>query len=146
MNLKEFITETVSAIVDATSELQEDYEGSGALVNPPVSFRERDILEEGSSENRFRTVQTVEFDVAVTASSNKDAGGKFGLKVLSIEAGVDGNASSQKEQVSRVRFSIPIALTPSAEEKSNSEKYRRERDQQQAAIQSSFQSNRGGIV
>ena len=119
MNLKEFITETISAIVEATSDLQGEYERRGMIINPPVSVRERDLYEEGSAAHTYRRVEVVEFDVAVTASRETGGGGKAGLKILSVEAGVDGKHAAKSENVSRVRFSIPIAMQPSGAERSN---------------------------
>ncbi|NSX55053.1 trypco2 family protein [Parasulfitobacter algicola] len=127
MDLKEFIIETISGIVDATDQLQTSYEPTGTIINPPVSNSERDLYEEGSSKHRYRRVEVVEFDVAVSAASETGAGGKVGIKILSIEAGADGNHSRKNEEASRVRFSIPIALKPSSAEAANKEASKKRR-------------------
>ena len=122
MDLKDFISETITGIVEATSQLQEAYENAGVLINPPVSVQERDLYEEGSTAHTYRRVEVVEFDVAVSASRETGGGGKAGLKILSVEAGVDGKHASKSENVSRVRFAIPIALKPSNAETLNLQK------------------------
>ncbi|MEX1034408.1 MAG: hypothetical protein WDZ54_00520 [Sneathiella sp.] len=121
MDLKEFIVETISAIADATNELQTSYENDEILVNPPTSQSGENVYLEGSGHYAFRHVRDVDFDVALTASSSLDAKGKAGLKVFSVEVGGGGGASKAQEQVSRVQFSIPIALKPTASEGNNLE-------------------------
>ncbi|MCF8468015.1 MAG: hypothetical protein K9G33_11475 [Sneathiella sp.] len=119
MDLKEFIIETISAIADATNELQTSYESEGVIVNPPTSHDGASVFEIDSQVYTFRHVKDVNFDVALTVGSSIDAEGKAGLKVFSAEIGGSTGASKAKEQVSRVQFSIPIALKPSASEKEN---------------------------
>ncbi len=119
MELKEFIAETIGSILDATIELQLEYEEQGIIINPPVSVKERDLYDEGGAAHTYRRVEVVEFDVAVTASSEKAGGGKAGLKIFSAEAGVDGKLSKTNEEISRVKFSIPITLPASTAEVEN---------------------------
>lgn len=121
MDIKDFIKETVSAIVDATSELQEEYEQKNVIINPPVSVQERDLYEEDGAGHTYRRVEIVDFDIAVTASSETGGGGKAGLRILSVEAGVDGKHVRSSEHASRVKFSIPITLSPSGAETRNKE-------------------------
>ncbi|MFK7881984.1 hypothetical protein [Roseobacter sp.] len=116
MDLKDFIKETISGIVDATVELQAEYDEGGILINPPVSNSERDLFEEGSTDHTCRRVELVEFDVAVTATNETSGGGKAGLKILSIEAGARGGHLRSNEEISRVKFSVPIVLAPSSAE------------------------------
>ncbi len=119
MELKEFITETIGSILDATVELQLEYEEQGIIINPPVSVKERDLYEEGGAAHTYRRVEIVEFDVAVTAASETAGGGKAGLKIFSAEAGVEGKLNKTNEEVSRVKFSIPITLSASTAEVEN---------------------------
>jgi Trypsin-co-occurring domain 2 len=116
MDLKDFIKETITDVASAITELQIELEQSGVIINPPVDFKDSSVFEPDSSSHTFRRIQTIEFDVAVTAASETSGGGKGGLKVLSFEAGAEGKHSRQNEQVSRVRFSIPLVLSPSSAE------------------------------
>lgn len=121
MDLKDFIKETICGIVDATLELQASYEKSDVIINPPVSVKERELYEEDGPGHTYRRVEIVDFDVAVTASSESAGGGKAGLRILSLEAGIDGKHVRTSEQASRVKFSIPITLSPSGAEARNKE-------------------------
>ena len=101
MDLKEFIKETIVGLVEASRELQQQFEKDGVVINPPVSSKERDLYRHGDTRHQYRRVEQVTFDVAVTASSETSGGGKAGLKVLSFEVGADGSHSRLNEQVSR---------------------------------------------
>ena len=119
MDLKEFITETISAIVDATSELQGKYDEDDIIINPPSNRSSDEAYLPENSGYKYRRVQSIEFDVAVSASSDTSGGGKAGIKVMSLELGAKGEKSVSSEKVSRVSFSVPITLRPSSHEASN---------------------------
>jgi len=125
MDIKDFIKETITGIVEATLELQEKYEVEDVIVNPPVSVEERDLYEENGPAHTYRRIETIEFDVAVTAGTETGGGGKAGLKILSVEAGIDGKHVHSAQEASRVKFSIPITLSPSGAEAKNREESER---------------------
>ncbi|MEP0339645.1 MAG: hypothetical protein ABJ388_07940 [Alphaproteobacteria bacterium] len=56
---------------------------------------------------------TVEFDLAVTAKTVTEGGGKVGFKIPIIEAGAELGADHQvtKEGISRMKFSVPIRIS-----------------------------------
>ena len=119
MDLKEFISETMSAIADATNDLQEKYAADDILINPPSAQSGNEVYQAASEDYTFRRVQNIGFDVAVTASSKASKDGKAGIKVMSLEIGAEAGKSITSEQVSRVAFSIPITLKPSQHEQKN---------------------------
>ena len=121
MDLKDFIKETIAAVVESTIELQAQFESQGVIVNPPVSINHRDLYEHENVGHRHRRVETIEFDVAVTAASETAGGAKAGLKIFSVEANADGRHARNHEEVSRVKFSIPIVLSPTHVEQVNKE-------------------------
>jgi hypothetical protein len=119
VNLKDFIKETIGGIVEAAKELRDDYFEDGVLINPPVSVDGDRIYGEDSSRHTFRRIEEVEFDLAVTASSESSGKGRVGIKVFSAEAGVHGDHQRKNEEVSRVRFKIPLTLPPNVVEADN---------------------------
>ena len=119
MDLKEFVKETIAAIADATMELQGEYEDKQVLVNPPAPQSGSDVYQEGSPSYTFRRVRDVEFDVALTVGSETSGGGRAGIKVFSAEIGGSAEKAKTKEQVSRVKFAIPLALRPTGQEAIN---------------------------
>jgi hypothetical protein len=119
MDLKDFIKQTVSGIADSVAELQKEYEERGVVINPPVSVNNEKTYLHESERHKYRRIEVIEFDVAVTASSEMAGGGKAGLKVFSAEASLDGRRTSQSEEVSRVKLAIPIVLSPTGIENEN---------------------------
>ncbi len=132
MDLKEFIKETISAIVDASSDLQEKYAADDVVINPPSDGSGKDVFVSDESAYIFRRVKNISFDVAVTAASKTTGGGEGGIKVFSVGVGAKGEKSASSEKVSRVQFEIPITLKPSNHEGANmergAEELRRSRD------------------
>ncbi|MCF7700118.1 trypco2 family protein [Loktanella sp. M215] len=125
MDLKDFIKETISGIIEATNDLQDQFADAGILINPPV-YGDSGVYEEGSSSHRDRAIQKIDFDVAVTVAS--ETGGDVGAKVriVSVEAGGAGKHSRSNEEVSRVKFSIPLTLRPTDAEKRNRKEHNRQ--------------------
>ena len=126
MDLKEFITETITGIVEATSELQQKYEGKGVIINPPLSLQNPNLYEEGGSSHIYRSVETVEFDVAVSVEKGTDVDAKASMRIFAAEAGAGGKRNTRNETVNRIKFSVPIALHPSNAEQANREARKQE--------------------
>lgn len=121
MDLKDFIVETISSIVEASKELSEKYGPAGAVVNPPASSQKPDDPT-FAVDSRFysnRRVQNIEFDVAVTTADSTTGGGKAGLKIWVAEGGVEGAHARSNERISRIKFAVPLSLPASPEEKDN---------------------------
>lgn len=125
----------MSAIVDATSALQDKYTADDILINPPSAQSGNDVYQPGSSNYTMRRVQNVMFDVAVTAASETSGGAKVGIKVLSLDIGAKGEKSASAEQVSRVSFQIPITLRPTSHENTNKEKLEQENAEEYRQMQ-----------
>jgi hypothetical protein len=123
MDLEEFITQTIRAIAGATTTLQEKLEPKGVTINPPASFSgDPGLVDPQGTAHRLDRVQNVEFDVAVTASSETTGGGGGKIKVMPFEIGGEAKHGQSAEQVNRVRFSIALALPPSEMGKRNRER------------------------
>jgi hypothetical protein len=92
MDIKEFVSETLKQIVDGVIDAKNRKDGEAVDVHYP---------------NR---TQKVTFDVAVTVIEGKETGGKAGISVWSIGAGVTGKTESSSSTISRIKFDIPIEL------------------------------------
>ena len=122
MDLKEFVAQTISQIVNGVIEADSRLSESGAAVNPPnvtTSSQENGPygFYAGSlerSERKFRPhVQEVEFDVVINASKGTETKGGIGTQVGSIGLGSSGKSENETSSESRVRFSVPL-LMPSS--------------------------------
>lgn len=112
MELDKFITETLNAIVKGIKESQNFAQQNGARINPHVGKwdQEKVTTTYFGNEEGARSVSTIDFDVAVTSSNEKESGGQGGINVLSLNIGGKIADKDIKETVSRIKFSINVAL------------------------------------
>ncbi|WP_149142625.1 hypothetical protein [Gemmobacter caeruleus] len=129
MDIKEFVKESLSGIINATIELQQEFEAKGVVINPPASDASGQVFEADSISYTHRRVENVEFDVAVTAAGETSGGGKAGIRIAILDASLDGTHARRSEAVSRVKFTIPISFAPSSIESANQAK-RDQRDEE----------------
>lgn len=91
MEIKDFVEEVLVQLDSAVEDAREK--------------TKREIYFTGTSDRR-----TIEFDIAVTTTSNKSASGKAGLKVIQfVEAGGQIEQSKQDSTVSRIMFGLNIS-------------------------------------
>lgn len=101
MELKDFIEQSVSEIVEATQSLKKKYN------NPQWGVRHQPIAPmKRSSLNH--TSHSIDFDVAVTTTEKgtAKAGSKIGISILG--ANINGETGFTNENCSRIKFSIPF--------------------------------------
>jgi hypothetical protein len=104
MELKEFVTETLIAILEGVHEAAKRAEES-KLLGVVAPFW-TDEAEKGDWKDY---VQPVEFDVAVTATDKVGGGGKAGVKLFTFaEASAEGLKGTERSTANRIKFSIPI--------------------------------------
>lgn len=110
MELKDFIKETLSQIIDAVSETQEKYKDKHVLICPDDIQSEKGeyyIDNESHYEyyNRKTKVQNIEMDIAISVTEKE--GNKSGIGIAKIINAI------QNESVSKIKFSIPLVLPTS---------------------------------
>ena len=123
VELKDFISQTIIEICNGVSEAQEHTQKQGALVCPATLSvdKEGNFLAERpqkhSTPRQYRYINSIEFDVMITAKSGTE--GKAGIGVLSgvFSFGASGKTESNNSVCNRIKFSIPIGL-PEQEDKS----------------------------
>jgi hypothetical protein len=109
VELKEFVTETLTQIVDGIEDAQKRLKekNSEARINTNMTETRDGHLVTGG---RRRPVEFVEFDVAVLANESKEAKGGVGITVASlVNLDAGGKASRTAGSESRVKFKIPIS-------------------------------------
>ena len=112
MELKEFITEALSQIVEGVSEAQKRLSNSGAEINPKVLGTSDMIAGNGGgirtqSEN---FAQIIEFDVAVTATEGSGKKGGIGIVAGPVTIGTAGHSNLENSSISKIKFNVPLAL------------------------------------
>ena len=112
MELKNFVSETISSIIDGVRIAQIEAEKNDALVNPGGLMRSISNVSSNALWDNSNNVyaQQISFDVAVTVEEN--AGGKGSIKILGgvINAEAGGNGSVKSGIENRVQFVVPVFL------------------------------------
>lgn len=110
MNLDEFISETLKAIIKGVRDSQEFAHENGARVNP---IRKHEINTKTiyyKNEDGMRALTDIDFDIAVTASNQQGSGIDGGIKVFSVSLGGKLEDKNIHETVSRVKFNVGVVL------------------------------------
>ena len=116
MELKEFIKAALVDIIDAVKETQENVKDYATIV-PFVGTgsKESSILMNGG----VAKISNIDFDVAVSSETKENGqnNAETGIKVAGIfSIGIGGKEEAEKnlQNISRIRFSIPVLLPHSA--------------------------------
>lgn len=118
MDLQTFIKQTLVQIAEGVQSAGSEMRKRGGLVNPRnVSIDladgrpEYQFVEENQNDMDYkRTVEVVDFDVAISATEGSETKGGIGIMVGAIGLGSQGKSDAEKSTQSRVRFRIPIVL------------------------------------
>jgi hypothetical protein len=113
MELKEFVAESLKNIIDGVTDAQEYAKGKNAIINPnyPLSFDKILGFAQYYDEDQFGHYhQIIEFDVAVTTSSETESKVGGGIFVAAASLGAAGKDKQGDSMYSRIKFSIPIEL------------------------------------
>jgi hypothetical protein len=114
MQLREFIKEVLTQIVDGVRDAQEP--NGGAFVVPAGDGGHKYAEHPRFAASARLKSTIVDFDVAITAEDSDKVGGSAGVKVFSVEFGAKGEVSSKDTTASRVQFAVPLLLPESKRE------------------------------
>jgi hypothetical protein len=113
MKLDQFISETLKSLIKGIKDAQDFAKQNGATINPEIENRE---LAKNANVIFFEDrdgaigVSIVDFDIAVTASSEQGADLGAGINVLSLNIGGNKNEKQIEETISRIKFSVNVVL------------------------------------
>lgn len=105
MKLEDFISETLQQIINGVEKSQAATYKSLAIINPVGRASQL-------------SVQTVEFDVALSEMKSKKAKGVIGVFFPPVGVGSQGQSDTSNISTNRIRFSVPLIL-PRKQEKPN---------------------------
>ncbi|MBL0085178.1 MAG: hypothetical protein IPP44_00450 [Ideonella sp.] len=111
MQLREFIKEVLTQIVDGVRDAQESNGGAFVVPSGDGGHKYAEHARFAASARLKSTI--VDFDVAITAEDADKAEGGGGVKVFAIQFGAKGEISSKESTVSRVQFAVPLLLPES---------------------------------
>ena len=110
MDLKSFVSETLTQIVEGVADAQKRIAEAdvGAAINP--------TLKSESAKQKIAEASPVKFDVAVTvtdeSASRSGAGASVGfLSVISakVDANIEESGSLKNEAISRIEFEVQLS-------------------------------------
>jgi hypothetical protein len=107
MDLKEFTKETITQIVSAVREANEQINDFGASI-PTDYFQGSKAIT--SFKDGEKNIIDIEFDVAVSAVESANVGGGAGIKVAAFNIGLGTNSQNENSTLSRVKFTLPLVL------------------------------------
>lgn len=112
MELKQFISQTLTSIVEGVAEAQAQTEAHGAFVNPGGLMRTtKSISNDAIWDNRNNNfARLVNFDVAVTIEESAGTGGKIGVATGLLNLGAGGESTNRTSAANRIQFSVPLLL------------------------------------
>lgn len=116
MDLKEFIKTALVDIVSAVRETQEEVKEYATIAPLMTSSKDTPTIQ---MKDGVAHISNIDFDVAVITETkeNTENGINAGIKVAGIfnaGGGFNNNATDISQNVSRIRFSIPVLLPCSA--------------------------------
>jgi len=117
MNLQDFITETLFQISEGVKNAKHKIEDTQLQINPYLTER----LDGMSSNSDFigigegkKLIQIVNFDISVTAEEDTEKGGDVKIASSVINIGIFGRKKHIEQNVSKIKFSIPISFPVSS--------------------------------
>ncbi|MCF8241359.1 MAG: hypothetical protein K9J16_08220 [Melioribacteraceae bacterium] len=114
MELKEFVSETLTQIISGVKDAQSQQNELGAKINPTIGSAQVSASSIPTSyiptSNISSGIFFIEFDVSVFASNEKGVKGGGSLNVAAIKVGADGEKSSSNAQQNKINFVVPITL------------------------------------
>lgn len=110
MDLKDFITSTLTQIVRAVEETNTALVDSQAVVSPKGGYLPDGRHQAFIQGNYAPFTEVVEFDVAVTAREGSENKGGAAVSIVSISLGTMRSKEQEDISVSRIKFKIPLLL------------------------------------
>lgn len=110
MDLRDFVSETLTQIVDGVKSSQDKAIESGAMVNPKLSTSWEQAGKHGFLKIGDGYAQIVQFDVALSVTEGTGTKGGIGVFAGAINLGSSGQSNNENSSVSRVKFCVPLSL------------------------------------
>lgn len=118
MDLKEFVKETIVQVVNGIADANAALSSDTAFVASSNIQTDNNFKYTTDKEGVKHYVTELDFDVAITAQKAKTGEGGVHMKVASVfELGGKGSSENINASISRIKFSLPLALPTEPEDK-----------------------------
>jgi len=108
MQLKDFVSETITQITGGITQAQKQLSDEWVRINPKPAEGVSVVAPMLYTAENGAGVFPLTFDVAVSAEDKQGNAG-FGIKVLGVGVNISDGSTETTSTVSRVTFTIPIA-------------------------------------
>lgn len=102
MELKKFVSESLTQIIDGVKDAQEKTEKSGARINPKFTPKVPEVMK---YQHR---IKEIDFDVAVTVQEESGIKSGAGVAFGPVVIGTRADAKSSDGSLSRIKFTVPV--------------------------------------
>lgn len=109
MQLKDFISETLSQLIGGVVEAQEKAQASGGRVSPHVRNPSDSKSLYGRTNDQLPVI-FVDFDISVEAQETTGTKGGIGVVTGMFNLGSAGESKENRQSMNKIKFSIPVAL------------------------------------
>lgn len=109
MELKTFISETLTQILEGVTDAQSKTAQTGGRVIPHVRTPRESANLYGHTNDKLPVI-LVDFDVSVFAQEGTGTKGGIGITMGVLALGSKGESNQQQNSTNKIKFQIPIAL------------------------------------
>jgi hypothetical protein len=110
MDIKDFVKESLMQIAESINDVNVELEEEGSYI-PSGDMTGEGVLFTIIKGAKNRNFIKVEFDLAVTVTQGNHTSGGGGLSIASFaNVGIKDENKEGKEEISRIKFMIPMAL------------------------------------
>lgn len=132
MDLKDFVKNSITSIVDGIAEAQREVAAKGARLNPAdrsMQSDSRPTLEVDPATRAYAHVDHLQFDVAVTTGETTGTEGGAGIRVWGVEMGGKMEGATNDQRVSRLQFRVPIVYPCHLDNKAQQDREAKRREE-----------------
>ena len=110
MELKDFVSESIKQIIDGVNEAKKHADKNGGVINPQRWRVNSANIQAKADRKTGAAIETIEFDVAVTATDGSSTKGGIGVFIGAVNLGAQEHTENSNSSVSRLKFSVPVVL------------------------------------
>lgn len=107
MELQEFITETLTQIVNGVVEAQKKLADTGCLIVPYTGDMGHNIV--STQTHKARAVQKVKMNIVLNVTEGEGKSSKIGVFKI-LQAGISSEKNMENTQMTSIEFEVPLAL------------------------------------
>ena len=110
MDLKRFVSETLTQVFEGVADAQEKAGSDGRIC--PVIRKDsiRDSTQIPALTDDGQPVEYLGFEVSVKVDDSNEVGGKLGISIATFSIGGEGKTIASEGAVSKISFRIPVVL------------------------------------